>query len=90
MARELKGQPIALVITDVIMPVMGGKAMADWLRTSYPDIKILFTSGYTDDAVTGWGMLQTGAEFLPKPYSPATLVRKVREMLDSPPKTTSS
>jgi PAS domain S-box-containing protein len=81
-ARELEGQPIGLVITDVIMPVMGGKAMADWLRTSYPNLKILFTSGYTDDAVTGWGMLKTGAEFLPKPYTPATLVCKVRKMLD--------
>jgi DNA-binding response OmpR family regulator len=82
-ARELKGQPIGLVITDVIMPEMGGKAMAEWLRISDPDLKILFTSGYTDDAVIGWGMLETGVEFLPKPYVPATLVRKVREMLDN-------
>jgi signal transduction histidine kinase len=82
-ARELQGQPIGLVITDVIMPLMGGKAMVEWLKTTHPDLKILFTSGYTDDAVTGWGMLETGAEFLPKPYSPATLVRKVRQMLDA-------
>jgi two-component system, cell cycle sensor histidine kinase and response regulator CckA len=81
-ARELKGQPIGLVVTDVIMPVMGGKAMAEWLRTSYPHLRILFTSGYTDDAVTDWGTLKTGAGFLPKPYSPANLVCKVREMLD--------
>jgi signal transduction histidine kinase len=87
-ARELSGQPIGLVITDVIMPVMGGTAMAEWLRTSYSNLKILFTSGYTDDAIAGWGMLKTGADFLPKPYSPATLVRKVREMLDSAPTTT--
>jgi two-component system cell cycle sensor histidine kinase/response regulator CckA len=82
-ARELNGQPIGLVITDVIMPVMGGKAMAEWLRTSSPNLKILFTSGYTDDALLGWGTIGAGAEFLPKPYSPATLVRKVREMLDA-------
>jgi signal transduction histidine kinase len=88
--REPKGQPIDLVITDVIMPVMGGKAMVEWLKTSYPDLKVLYTSGYTDDAVTGWGMLETRVEFLPKPYTPATLVRKVREMLDSVPKTTPS
>jgi signal transduction histidine kinase len=81
--REPKGQPIDMVITDVIMPVMGGKAMVEWLITTYPDMKILFTSGYTDDAVTGWGMLKTGVAFMPKPYSPAALVRKVREMLDS-------
>jgi FixJ family two-component response regulator len=72
------------------MPVMGGKAMVEWLKTSYPDLKVLYTSGYTDDAVTGWGMLETRVEFLPKPYTPATLVRKVREMLDSVPKTTPS
>jgi CheY-like chemotaxis protein len=89
-ARELKGQPIGLVITDVIMPLMGGKAMAEWLKTSYPDLKILFTSGYTNDAITGWGMIETGVEFLPKPYTPATLVGKVREMLDTAPKPTPS
>jgi signal transduction histidine kinase len=82
--REPKGQPIDIVITDVIMPVMGGKAMVDWLKTSYPDLKVLFTSGYTGDAVTGWGMLTPGADFLPKPFTPATLVRKVRQMLDAP------
>ena len=64
------------------MPLMGGKAMADWLETSYPDIKILFTSGYTDDAIAHHGVLETGVEFLSKPYTPATLTRKVREMLD--------
>jgi PAS domain S-box-containing protein len=80
--RELKGQAIGLVITDVIMPVMGGKAMAEWLQTVYPDLKVLFTSGYPDDAITRHGALETGVEFLPKPYTHAMLVRKVREMLD--------
>ena len=80
--HEHKGSPIRLVVTDVIMPLMGGKAMADWLETSYPDIKILFTSGYTDDAIAHHGVLETGVEFLSKPYTPATLTRKVREMLD--------
>ncbi len=82
-AREFKGPPIGLVITDVIMPLMGGRAMAEWLKRSYPDLKILFTSGYTDDAVTRWGAFDIGVEFLPKPYMPATLVCKVREMLDA-------
>jgi CheY-like chemotaxis protein len=50
-AREHKGAPIRLVVTDVIMPLMGGKVMAEWLKTTYPDLKILFTSGYTDDAI---------------------------------------
>ena len=84
MAREHKGSPIRLVVTDVIMPLMGGKVMAEWLKTTYPDLKILFTSGYTDDAIAQHGVLDAGVEFLSKPYTPATLVRKVREMLDTP------
>jgi PAS domain S-box-containing protein len=82
-ARELKGQTIGLVISDVIMPLMGGKVMVEWLKTANPDLKILFTSGYTDEAITRHGVLEKGVEFLPKPYSPATLVRKVRQMLDA-------
>jgi CheY-like chemotaxis protein len=82
--RDHKGSPIQLVITDVIMPMMGGKVMAEWLKTSHPDLKILFTSGYTDDAITNNGALQPGVTFLAKPYTPATLARKVREMLDAP------
>jgi two-component system cell cycle sensor histidine kinase/response regulator CckA len=80
--REHKGPPIRLVVTDVIMPLMGGKVMAESLKTIYPDLKILFTSGYTDDAITHHGVLDTGVEFLSKPYTPATIARKVREMLD--------
>jgi signal transduction histidine kinase len=75
--------PIRLVITDVVMPLMGGKVMAEWLKTSFPDIKILFTSGYSDESITGAGVLESGVEFLPKPYTPWTLAVKVREMLDS-------
>jgi signal transduction histidine kinase len=82
MAREHKGSPIRLVVTDVIMPLMGGKVMAEWLKTTYPDLKILFTSGYTDDAIAQHGVLDAGVEFLPKPYTPASLLCKVREMLD--------
>jgi two-component system, cell cycle sensor histidine kinase and response regulator CckA len=81
-AREHKGQPIALVVTDVIMPRMGGKVMAEWLKTTFPDLKVLFTSGYTEDAIAHHGVLDPGVEFLPKPYSPAGLARKVREILD--------
>jgi signal transduction histidine kinase len=81
-ARDHEGPAIRLVITDVIMPLMGGKVMAEWLKATYPDLKILFTSGYTDDAFTDQGTLQKGIEFLPKPYTPATLTRKVREILD--------
>ena len=83
-AREHKGSPIRLVVTDVIMPLMGGKVMAEWLKTTYPGLKILFTSGYTDDAIVQHGVLEPGVVFLPKPYTLAVLARKVREMLDTP------
>ncbi len=82
-ARDHKGAPISLVITDVIMPLMGGKVMAEWLKATYPDLKILFTSGYTDDAIVSHGVLEAGVEFLPKPYTPSILARKVRTMLDT-------
>ena len=82
-ARDHTGAPIRLVVTDVIMPLMGGKMMADWLQATYPGIKILFTSGYTDDALAQHGVLEPGVAFLPKPYMPATLTCKVREMLDA-------
>jgi two-component system cell cycle sensor histidine kinase/response regulator CckA len=81
-AREHKGAPISLVVTDVVMPQMGGKAMAEWLQTTNPGLKTLFTSGYTDDAIAHHGVLDPGVAFLPKPYTPATLTQKVRELLD--------
>ncbi len=81
-ARDHAGPAIRLAITDVVMPRMGGKVMAEWLRATYPNLKILFTSGYTDDAITDHGVLDPAVAFLPKPYSPAGLTRKVREVLD--------
>ena len=87
-ARGHKESAIRLVVTDVIMPLMGGKIMSEWLKTFDPKIKILFTSGYTDDAIEHHGVLENGVDFLSKPYTPATLVRRVRELLDngSPPR----
>jgi nitrogen-specific signal transduction histidine kinase len=84
LVSEHQGPPIRLVITDVIMPRMGGKVMVEWLKTHYPELKILFTSGYTDDAIVHHGVLEPGVAFLPKPYTPATLICKVRELLDVP------
>lgn len=80
-ARQLDGK-IDLVLTDVVMPVMGGKEMADALRTSHPDTKVLFISGYPDNALGDHGVLRPGTGFLQKPYMTATLARKVREILD--------
>jgi CheY-like chemotaxis protein len=83
-ARDHKGPPIRLVVTDVIMPLMNGIVMAEWLRITYPGLKILFTSGYTDDVISQHGVLEAGVAFLSKPYSPGTLARRVRAMLDEP------
>ncbi len=77
------GSPIRLVLTDVVMPLMSGKVMAEWLKATYPDLKILFTSGYLGDANAQHGMLDAGVEFLAKPYTPAILARKVRGLLDA-------
>jgi PAS domain S-box-containing protein len=82
-ASNHKKGAIHLVISDVVMPLMSGKVMAEWLRASYPDLPILFTSGYTGDAIAQDGVLELGVEFLPKPNTPAVLARKVREMLDA-------
>ncbi len=81
-ASEHTGAPIRLVVTDVIMPVMDGTVMAQRLKTRYPDIRVLFTSGYTDDALAHHGALDPDFSFLPKPFTPAVLCRTVREMLD--------
>jgi CheY-like chemotaxis protein len=81
-ARDHQGAPIRLIVTDVIMPLMGGKVMAEWMKATYPGLIILFTSGYTDEAISHHGVLEEGVEFLPKPYTPATLARKVRQLLD--------
>jgi two-component system, cell cycle sensor histidine kinase and response regulator CckA len=86
--RNHKGALIRLVVTDVIMPLMGGKVMVEWLKTTYPDLKILFTSGYMENEIAHDGVLDEGVEFLPKPYTPTTLSRKVRAMLDNETDTT--
>ena len=81
--REHKGPPIGLVFTDVIMPVMGGKVMAEWFTKNDPHVKILYTSGYIDEAIAQLGALVSSVALLPKPYTPENLARKVRQMLDN-------
>jgi PAS domain S-box-containing protein len=83
-ARDHHGSPIRLVITDIIMPVMGGKVMAEWMRATYPDLKILFTSGYMDDKSDESSVQEPEIAYLAKPYSPGILACRVREMLDAP------
>jgi two-component system cell cycle sensor histidine kinase/response regulator CckA len=86
-AVQLAGQhngKIDLALTDVVMPILGGKEMAQVLRLSRPAIKILFTSGYTEEVIGELGIARRGLHFLQKPYLPAALVRHVRKVLDSP------
>jgi|GEM_PF-1855575 len=72
---------IALLVTDVIMPKMGGKELSRHLAERRPGIKVLFMSGYTDNAIVHHGELEEGAAFLQKPFSPESLAMKVREVL---------
>ena len=81
-AQEHAGKRIHLLLTDVVMPQMGGKELADRLRRLRPSIKVLYTSGYTDEAIVHHGVLDPGTHFLQKPFSPKTLLHKVREVLD--------
>ncbi len=73
--------PINLVITDVVMPHMNGRELAKRLRDSHPEAKVLYVSGYTDDAVVQHGILEEGAAYLQKPFTPEGIVGKVRELL---------
>jgi len=81
--RQLKG-PLHLLMTDVVMPRMGGRELAERLHPARPDMKILYMSGYTDDAVVLHGVLAEHMSFLQKPFTPNTLLLKVREVLVSP------
>lgn len=76
--------PIDLLLTDVVMPQMSGRELAEQLKTLRPQIKLLYMSGYTDDAVVRHGLLTAEVEYLSKPFSPNSLISKVREVLNKP------
>jgi PAS domain S-box-containing protein len=79
---ESFAEPIDLLLTDVVMPDINGWDLAERLRKQRPALRVLFMSGYTDDAVVRHGILQDGNAYLQKPFTPVSLARKVRTVLD--------
>jgi CheY-like chemotaxis protein len=78
---ERAGEPIDLVLTDVVMPQMGGGELASRLAERRPGIRVLFMSGYADDVIVRHGVLEQGAELIQKPFTPDQLTERVREIL---------
>jgi PAS domain S-box-containing protein len=76
--------PISLVVMDLVMPEMGGRAVAERIAKLRPRTKVLFVSGYSEDAVARHGVRQPEVAFLQKPFTPSSLAGKVRQMLDKP------
>jgi PAS domain S-box-containing protein len=85
-ARRICGEhrgPIHLLVSDVVIPGVGGRELAEQLLALHPEMQVLYLSGYTDDAIVRHGILQESVNFLQKPFSSAVLARKVREVLDT-------
>jgi YesN/AraC family two-component response regulator len=80
LAREMEG-PIDMLLTDIVMPQMNGLELAKEMKAARPGIKVLFMSGYTDNAVVQQGLLTAEMPFIQKPFTSAALQSKVREVL---------
>ena len=79
---ERQGAPVELLFTDVVMPGMSGRELADEARKIQPDLRVLYTSGYTRNAIVHGGRLDAGVEMIAKPFTADALAQKVRDMLD--------
>jgi DNA-binding response OmpR family regulator len=84
LAAEYK-RPIDLLLTDLVMPGMNGKELAERLQHHFPGLRILYMSGYSDDVLARPGALDRGASFMPKPFSMEILAQNVRAALDAFP-----
>jgi len=82
---EAYEKPIQLIITDVVMPGMNGRELAERIQSIRPEIRVIYMSGYTDNAISHHGVLEPGINFIEKPFTPKSLMRKIREVLDSCP-----
>ena len=74
---------IHLLLTDIVMPIMGARELVDQFKAVHPESRVLCISGYTDDVMASNGLLGPDAAFLQKPFSPADLTNKVRQVLES-------
>jgi PAS domain S-box-containing protein len=81
---EAQRDPVDLVVTDVVMPKMNGRVLAERVRARCPSARVLFTSGYVADVIEHHGVVEPGMALLPKPFTTAALARRVREVLDAP------
>jgi len=80
---ERHAGPLHLLLTDVVMPHMGGRELADRLAPAYPGLKVLYMSGYTEDAIVHHGVLDPGTSLLQKPFTSDVLAKRVRDLLDA-------
>ena len=76
-------ETINLLLADVVMPKLSGKKLTKAIKKIHPEILVLYMSGYTDDAIVHRGVLDPNTEFLPKPFKPTTLLKKIRSMFDA-------